>query len=481
MISRWKLRLPKQWSDLDLWQSLTVTADRDTAPGYSFGKYVHPSMTREELRASREGRVLLNRRTQTDGRSHEKGSDVSPFVAWDGEGITYEQGKPQQYVLFGSSTGHSVQSESLDTATCLDIILDCERAHPDSIHVGFAFKYDAEMILRDLTVKHWIILRQQSSVRWQQYRITYHPGRIFRVSVRENNRTVTATIYDVWGFFQGSFVNALKGWLDDDELVEITKIEKGKAARGAFTYAELEGFIKPYWQAELRLLVQLCNRLRERLVATELCPSEWHGAGALATRIYRKHGTRHHLSRTLTDWTPKDKDILTQLPEEVNHAARFAYAGGRFELFRLGHYNGKVYQYDINSAYPNAIAKLPSLRSAQWEYHVSPRFDPSLFAMWHVEYTRRDTYSLFEPGPLHHRDSKGKVTFPGRTDGWYWTPEVALIANHPDAVITEAWVCHHDNIYPFAWVEEMYEERRVRKAAGDPSEKAYKLGLNSLY
>jgi hypothetical protein len=49
------------------------------------------------------------------------------------------------------------------------------------------------------------------------------------------------------------------------------------------------------------------------------------------------------------------------------------------------------------------------------------------------------------------------------------------------ASVTEGWVLFSNDDYPFAWVEDLYDERKRRKASGDPSEKAFKLGLNSLY
>jgi hypothetical protein len=472
-------------SDYDLWESLILTGDNETAPTWKLGQYVHATQSRATLRQSEEGRRLLLQNLELpmdSGRSHEKGSDVAPFVAWDGEGITYAQGMSQSYVLFGDSLGHKLAARELHTVDCLNLIIESEIDMPHAIHVGFAFKYDAEMILRDLPLRHWYVLRARSSVQYKGYTITYHPGRVFRVSRKQDGRRYTATIYDVWGFFQGSFVKALKGWMDADELQEIEKIEIGKAARGIFTYDQLDDFITPYWTEELRLLVKLCDRLRERMVSAGFCPSQWHGAGALATTLYKRSGTRQHIARTDRDRNDKsDKDLVTTLPIEVNEAARFAYAGGRFELFKIGHTDQKVYQYDINSAYPYAIAGLPSLRNNEWTRRISPNFDPGLFAVWRIEYDNWSTQQMYLPGPLPQRDNTGKVSFPQQVNGWYWTPEASLVANNTHARIAECWVMENNGEYPFEWVRELYIERQKRKAIGDPSEKAYKLALNSLY
>jgi hypothetical protein len=473
-------------SDYDMFASLLVTPDGNDAlgnPEWRFGKYVHSHLPRATVRQSDDDRQLMlaHMPIPPRGRSHERQSDVAPFVFWDGEGITYASGMPQSYVLFGSSLGHEIRDKELRTVDCLNVIIEAERDAPHAIHVAFAFKYDAEMILSDLPLRSWYVLKQRSSVRYQGYTITYHPGRLFRVTAKRDGQKYTATIYDVFGFFQQSFVKALRAWLDESELEEIERIEQGKQKRGHFEYEELDSYIAPYWRAELRLGVVLCERLRERLKSADICPSGWYGAGAVASTIYKQHSIRKHMARTTRDRLDKDVDVITDLPEAVNDAARYAYAGGRFELFRLGHTERTVYQYDIRSAYPNAIAGLPSLAGARWEYIESPRFDPRLFALWHITYDDWTPTQVHRPGPLFQRDYVGRVCYPMTVEGWYWTPEAALVAGNKHTNLVGAWVCHHNDEYPFHWVRELYEERQARKATGDPSEKAYKLALNSLY
>lgn len=466
--------------------NLSIEPDSPTAARWEGSQYIHPTKARDTLRQTREGRewLLNNLGAYADGKSHERGSDVAPFVFWDGEGITYEEGKPQQYVLFGSSIGHEVRDVSLRTVDCLALIIQAERDMPNAIHVGFSFKYDAEMILVDLPLRSWWVLRDKGTVRYKGYTITYHPGRLFRVATRVGGNRVTATIYDVFGFFQMSFVKSLRAWLDDEELAEVDRIEQGKDARGSFTYEQLDNFIAPYWRSELRLGVLLMDRLRTRLLSADACPREWFGAGAIAGTLYRRSSIRTHLARTPRDRHDKDRDVPTDLPEDVNEAARLAYFGGRFELIRMGHTDEKVYQYDIRSAYPYAIAMLPSLRDVEWRYERRIAFDSSLFALWLITYDKWDDkgVALHQPQPLPQRDAVGRVSYPTLTRGFYWTPEASVVARDPAATLHGAWVARFPKLeYPFTWVRDLYNERQERKAAGDPSEKAYKLALNSLY
>lgn len=398
----------------------------------------------------------------------------APFIAWDGEGITYGENEPQQYVLFGNSAGFTLEAESLTTADCLKLICRTKRAHPKGINVGFAFKYDSEMILADLSVRHWYVLRKAQTVNFQQWKVTYHPGRLLRVTDKETH--ISSTIYDVFGFFQSSFIASLRKWLPEDELANIDVIEQGKGARGQFKYDQLESLIKPYWKLELVLLVKLMDQLRSDMARVDLVPKQWYGVGAIASILMDRHKIRPHMARANAEDHNEIARNQAELPPEVNHAARFAYAGGRFEQFRLGHYDGTVYQYDINSAYPDAMRALPSLRNG-WT-KVEPQW-PTGFGIWRIRW-ENPQLNPWWPGPAFIRDKTGRVYFPMNVDSWYWTPEAEILTQF-GAQVLEGWVVNDNGERPFSWIQELYTERRARKNAGDPSEKVIKLGLNSLY
>ena len=451
-------------------------------------------ITRTDIDAAFYGRGTTlsthkDRRGQYRGQYMVNGKPaLRPFMQWDGEGITYEEGKPQSYVLFGCSSGDYITAGygvGLTTEQCLSLIMQVEREYPHVIHVGFSFKYDVEMILADLPIKSWYHLRRHGVVRWKGYRITYHPGKKFIVSTwnKATKERCTATIYDVWGFFQSSFIAACKGWLEPHELVEIERVEQGKAKRGSFSYDELTSVMIPYWLSELGLNARLLNRLRERLIQAGVQPSTWHGPGAIATTIYRERKIREHMSRTVRDGINDADRRINNLPEEVNTAAQYAYSAGHFERFKIGHHNGRVWQYDINSAYPAAISRLPSLRNGAWEHQVSPTFRSDLFAMWRVEFDCWSPERMSFAFPLFYRDKRRCVSYPLTVTGWYWTPEAALVADSKHARITESWEWHPDGppVYPFAFVQDMYEQRQAWKRDGNPAEKALKLALNSLY
>lgn len=426
--------------------------------------------TVRELRRTSAGKTALARsgRDRSESQRRPGASEDRRFVGWDGEGITYVEGTAQSYVLFGNSEGFSVQAaegEALTTEQCLSLMVQAELDDPTVYHVGFGFTYDVNMILKDIPRFRLQRLRKEGVIRWKEYRIEWRPSKWFQVTgVLPDKTKVTCRIWDLWGFFQSSFVKALRSYLG--ERPEFDDIESGKGKRGGFTYEELETLVKPYWQSELRYMALLAERLRSYLYSVGLHVTQWHGPGAIASyKLRQLHMDKH----------------MASCPIEVNEAAQYAYGGGRFELFKLGRYLGPVYQYDINSAYPEAISLLPSLARGNWR-HVDT-FDPHYrFAVYRI----RMVGPLMDasiPYPLFLRDKRHCMHYPPIVEGWYWAPEVANIAHWEHVEVVEGWVFADDGTMPYEWVRDVYADRLIWKNPTNynPCEKALKLLLNSLY
>ena len=436
----------------------------------------------EYARKTREGRKNLRLRGK---RSENRYAEQKQFIAWDGEGITYTPNTAQSYVLFGASTGDSIQSKELRTIECLELMLETARLHK-GIHVGFAFTYDVNMICVDIPR---VLLRKLSIdgvLKWKGYRITFLKGKWFEIYHHKTKRNIK--LYDVFSFFQTSFVKALKQYLGD--LPELVALLHGKNQRGVFEYEQLEDFIKPYWQSELRLLVELCDTLRRNLEETDIHLKSWHGPGAIANSLFKQHDIASHMDR--------------DAPKEVREAAQYAYAGGRFELFYTGKYIGPVYQYDIRSAYPYAITKLPSLKDAVWIHQNGAPNEIKDFALYKVDYIYQmfaDAFGMLQnkekvninglhhfPQPFFWRDKKQCIHYPWRIkDTWIWGVELkAVIEMGPsffgsESEIKESWTLIDNGERPFEFVNELYEQRAQWKRDKNGAQLAAKLAMNSLY
>lgn len=384
-------------------------------------------------------------------------SKLRRFVAWDGEGISYTPGQAQSYVLFGNSDGQRICSTDLGTVECLELLLSAKR---DAIHIGFALGYDFNMILKDLPHRSLWRLYRTGEIRWSGYIIKRVPGKWLHVRKPKSGKP-GVKLFDVFGYFQSSFVKACEEYLGKDNP-ELVRIREGKLRRKEFAYEELQTEIVPYWEAELRLMVRLMDALREDFTNAGIKISSWHGPGAVATSVFKSYGIQVHKAESRP---------------EVLEASRYAYAGGRFELFQCGHYPHAVWEYDINSAYPAAIAELPNLSKGCWE-HVG-EFEPGSFGIWRINFQSGEGFraQLYQPKPLFYRDKHGGVSFPSISNGWYWTPEAELVKDS----VQDGWVLRHDESKPFGFVHDMYETRRQWKKEGNSAQRALKLALNSLY
>jgi hypothetical protein len=403
-------------------------------------------------------------------RRHERLA-ARPFIGWDGEGWTDAEGV-HHYMLFGNSNLECITGESLGTKECLDLILYAESQVPDAFHVGFAFEYDVQMILRDLPWRMLAVLYWTGSVIWNKYRIKHTPHKSFSVS----KDGVSATIFDVFGFFHTSYMVALRKY-KIGTAEKLDTIAAGKAKRGFFTWSQIE-YVKAYWADEISLLPELMDEMRIAVYSAGMYVTEWHGPGALAAYALRLH----HVNKL--------KGNEDNIPADVKIARRNAYAGGRFQSWRAGLHMGRIYTADVNSAYIYACSLLPNLANGHWErIRADSILDGShvaRFGLYRIAYdsgTDKEAKSRHYgiPFPLFHRGPSGQLTWPHRTEGWYWSPEAKLVIGDPDAKVLEAWVYHDDGERPFAWVWNAFQDRLNMQKVGDPAEKALKWMLASIY
>jgi DNA polymerase type B, organellar and viral len=414
---------------------------------------------------------------------HSQYSTYWPFIAWDGEGTATpiytkhvalwfdEEGKgyewnpaePQPYVLLANSVGGElIRKEGLGTQECFEFILHTKKIHPHSIFVGFGFNYDINQILKDVPLTKLKELHETGSVTILPYKIEWVPSKWLKIVKMGLAEQRSATIYDILGFFQESFLKACEKYLGSDDP-DLTLIRAGKQSRSVFNFNEFDNFVRPYCQAELRMTVKLMNRLRDDVHDAGLHPTsqQWYGPGAIANIAMKTYSIR----------------TTREIPKEVERASQYAYAGGRAERFFLGRHPGPVYVYDIHSAYPAAAIQLPDLSAGHWEYVES--WEPDSFGVWNIWHDgTRGNERPDKPQPLFCRSASGLICFPTQVQGWYWTPEARCAVDH----IRHGWVFRPDtDDRPFEFINNIYEQRRLYKSQGRSAERALKLILNSLY
>ena len=441
---------------------------------------------RQALIASgRSTPAAMENRTRTRNQQRAKGKAlndppkyaVKDFVGWDGEGVTV--GGIHRYVIFANSLGDSlVNPEGLSAEEIFETLLRVGAANPKAIHVIFSGSYDANMILKNtLTPAQAYRLGHLGQIVLKKgdlrYRVRYHPRHEFSIREEQWNeatmeRTILRkiTVWDIFGSFQASFVEACKARLSDEDNAELTKIAEMKGNRSTFTLEQIPEVLA-YCRAELRALVKLAATDADDTEAAGIIgQSRWDGAGAKASVLLRSSGVKLHKAET---------------PEQIAFAVKCAYAGGRIESYRFGDYEGPLWTLDIRSAYPWAATFLPSLAGGQWVPWDGHTPTTDEFAMYHVRYVASSIKDLH---PFHWRAPHGGVGYPAVTEGWYWNPEVtaALAWGRGQLDIIEGWVFEPaTDVKPFAFLPDKFRIRKQLDKSKKGRGSALKLALNSVY
>lgn len=429
------------------------------------------------------------------------------FVAIDSEGVSTPDGK-HHLILVAASTGDYIVSKpgvlGITRDEVLAWLLRLADNYPNSIFVIFGGSYDVNMWLQG-TMKHAINNIWKWGVRAAItlplplvddgraiYAIKYMPRKkvtiydfsdhpIYRPS-RDNpidesiiipkqprkgvNYTRSITIQDVAGYWQSSFMKALTATIPGYPEDELARIEAGKKERSFFTIKQLPEILL-YTQSELRALVCMMDIVRDGIYRAGYRPVSWYGPGAVATAALRAH----RVPKTIN-------------PAEIEAVSLHAFFGGRIELIRYGDIRGPIYNYDINSAYPDVIRNLPDLSRGVWHHSTTSEIYGSCIACYHLSFVCKFTDDK-NFGAFPFRDSKGSVFFPVSGTGWYWHPEVlAALDNGVNITVHSSyrWIPLPDHNPPFAWMTDIYLKRLEAKEAKEEGlQLALKLVMNAIY
>jgi len=411
---------------------------------------------------------------KASGDRHDKSAPRGPrrVIAIDGEGYTLKSGA-HRYTYMAACDAEGLVAElrapqGVKAEQVWRFLLSLPK---NALLVGFSLGYD-----RTKWVESWPDAavwrlsdpeRRQGEdgplpVKWAGYRVNLVATRL---SVRDKEGT-HRTVWDVWRFFQSSFVKALERWKVGTEE-ERRLITREKARRGSFH--GIGARERRYCQLECRLLAKLTGELLQAHEDEGLKLTSYYGPGSTASVILKEHGEQR-----------------TVYPRAMHHAVLCAYFGGRFETSRVGPVKAvRLYQYDIASAYPSAMTRLPCLRAGhgKWVLHADGEswLHWTALARFQVE-PHKDVCTAW--GPLPHRLPDGNILFPTvSAGGWAWSEEVRDAgALHRGVRVREAWVWHPSCACPppfAARILELYERRlQWGKAARGL---VLKLALNSLY
>lgn len=433
------------------------------------------------------------------------------FVGVDGEGSGTD---PSKYVLLGCGDRQISNPDGLGWRECFEFLYSCFREAPKgTAFVGFYLGYDFTQIFKSMPEervrmlvttegiakrKHKVNGRQPHPVEYGNWQFDLLGVKRLRIRPKLCSCFIVSCkcpkaswmyICDVGGFWQTSFLNVLSPGNWDTPICtpeEYALVKAGKDNRDA---AELGPEMAAYNRLENELLARAMDRLREGFEAIDvfLSPQQWFGPGQAA-------------QKWMTGRLPRKEEWVNEVPGWYLDAARRSYYGGWFEIFCHGYIERPVYEYDINSAYPATIRKLPCLlhgtytRGTGGDHPVSDyciiRIRAESFGcsdgVWESTFKKGNSKKngpVFV-GSLLRRDGKGRISRPRATEGWYWYSEVKACqdAGFIKRIRVYEWVNYEpcDCPHPLKDMERLYQ-RRLEVGKDTVLGKACKLVYNSAY
>jgi hypothetical protein len=449
------------------------------------------------------GRVRSNE-SRNGARTTARAEHKLSFIGVDGEGSTLPTGEHIYHTL---SVGNNIltRDRQLTTGEIFEHLWTGYETNPNAVFVGYFLDYDFTQWFRGLPEERArMLLTEQGRVarrrrdgksylgpfpvHWDDWQFDMLGRK--RLKLRPAGHKSWMYINDVGPYFQTSFVNTInpKSWTEPVcTPTDFDLIVEGKSQRGVREELTERHSVERYNTTENRILADVMVRMNTGLSAhnIRLDRDQWYGPGQAAQAWLDSIGM------------PTGRAIHAHIPDAVADAARATYYGGWFEVFAHGHLPGETFEYDINSAYPSAMTRLPCLVHGQWQADADG---------WPVM-----THALVQGsdpvvGAMPHRRATGAILRPRRTRGWYWAHELtwAAAAGVVDGLnADEVWSWHPDPAGcpgEFTWQDPDRDPRprafrctpladmiphiyNARLAAGknSPQGKALKIVYNSCY
>lgn len=415
-------------------------------------------------------------RTNKEARRTDRHLRHAEFIAVDGEGLAGDP-KHHPYVLLGVGVEQREWPNGVTDITEIFSFLWQEfEKHPKATFVGFFLRYDFNCWLRLLPRERadrlfHPELRARRNADPNPLPVAYRGWEfdilgMKRFKLRPYGAKTYMYINDAGSFFQQSLMKVLSSLSENSTITdeEIAIALEGKQKRAS---AVLDDDMRRYNRTENIILAKLMEELDQAFVQLEipLSRSQYYGPGQAAQKWMLKF-----------EGVKRSKEAVQALPEDLFLALQASYYGGIFEQCAHGKIPGRLYEYDINSAYPTNIANLPCM-CGKWAHDKQD----GIFTLVHAKITGTNDWFL---GPMPWRDEKKRISRPKRTVGWYWMDEIDASTRAgliEEVEVLESWTyypCKHKK--PLEPIRELYQTR-LKMGKNTAFGKACKLVYNSAY
>jgi hypothetical protein len=329
--------------------------------------------------------------------------------------------------------------------------------------------YDAECILKLLPEQVLKSYRYKKDLKFEYNGYIIHYIEKKQLSIRKGNHCVLC--YDIAQYC-------------DNKKIEIAfqenigkPLDKGYLA----TKSKRKKFTLSYFQRHKKAIRSYC--IQDCILTKELAEnwlSIFESVFGFLTRNWISSG---YLAEKVLISNAVHIPLFNSIPYEVQDLAWKSFYGGRFELIKKG-FIGECWLYDINSAYPYALTFLHDLSKGRWI--TSKKIHPkALLGFFRIIANVDDKVKI---APFPFRTKTNRIIYPCGAFETYVTLD-ELKAVQGDCQITYRVLESHQFIpsndaknYPFrSFIEEQYYKRLKLKQEGNPTERAIKVILNSIY
>jgi hypothetical protein len=460
------------------------------------------------------------REAQNDRRKVERKRHPVDFIAVDGEGIG--KWRQHKYVLLGVGDNQYENGGGLRFTEIMNHLYGMYQENPKSAFVGFFLGYDFTQWFKTLPEERAKLLLTDHGRKRRERRkypqlgpfpVEYEGWEfdilgMKRFKLRETGKTGWMYVNDAGSFFQASLLSVIdpRGWTEPVVTeVEYELLEEGKKKRDS---ASLDEGMRRYNVLENAILARLMDRLNTGLSQAGIClkKNQWFGPGQAAqswlSQIKAPSGESIHTQIASYRQIPDNRSAInggiqsdkehdrrrtesrpTQTPTELSDAGRSAYYGGWFEIMAHGHIPGHTWEYDINSAYPYIISRLPCLIHGTWKHGGTGDMGRLQDRTYRIV-RGLASGSNKRIGTMLHRRDDHSICRPYRTAGWYWQHEVDAATR---AGLIDSFECWETWTYeacgcrpPLRGIAGLYDQR-TKVGKNTPHGKALKLVYNSVY
>lgn len=327
------------------------------------------------------------------------------------------------------------------------------RKYRSKTGVFYNLGFDASVIIRALGTPYAEELYYLGTTQFKNYTLKYIPDKMFRI-IDDSGHSYY--YFDISQFFFTTLEKAAKEYLD----IELKSMD----------YDRIEE--KAYWRDHVGEIRQQC--IADSKATAQLAKILAREAVNLGVRFDRPYSTGYVAGQYVQSQIEYPRCAKRQF---IDYSMK-AYFGGRFEITKRGYFP-KAYYYDINSAYPYQLARLPDFKCGTWVEGASIHPDTSV-GFYECEVSTNCEYVT----PVAREGTS--IFFPnvhGETC-YLEKEEVELLRelDDCDVRILSGWsfVPYTDH-KPFAWITDMYDRRKSIESDNPVLGLFIKIIMNSIY